>query len=72
VTGPSPYAAEPHFWIGRLSRGITLALDDLSDDRSSYSAQGTRSASRTGRLESHYAERPSFDSELRHDVGEAR
>jgi hypothetical protein len=27
------YHAEPHFWIGRLSRSITLALADLGDDR---------------------------------------
>jgi hypothetical protein len=27
------YAAEPHFWIGRLSRTITLAVADLRDDR---------------------------------------
>jgi hypothetical protein len=28
-----PYIAEPHFWLGRLSRGITLALVDLRDKR---------------------------------------
>ena len=33
MTGHNPYAAEPHFWIGRLSRSITLALVDLRDDR---------------------------------------
>ena len=27
------YYAEPHLWIGRLSRSITLALADLRNDR---------------------------------------
>jgi len=27
------YHDQPHFWLGRLSRSITLAVGDLRDDR---------------------------------------